>query len=115
MAEALFNEMAKGKSKIVAISAGTRPATQIDHNVIETMREINIDIEEQKPKLLTLETIENADRVIAMGCGVQETCPAGFIPTEDWELDDPGGKTIDEVRNIRDQITTKVKALYGEL
>ena len=59
--------------------------------------------------------IEDADRIITMGCGVEETCPAGFVPTEDWELDDPKGKSPDEIRKIRDEIKARVSALVKEL
>ena len=69
----------------------------------------------QKPKSLTLEMLESADRVITMGCSVAEVCPASFVPTEDWELDDPEGKSIEEIRQIRDQIKTKVEVLVKEL
>ena len=112
MAEAFFNKMTN--SKAVAISAGTRPSAHIDHNVVEAMLEISIDIRQQRPKPLTLEMMESADRVITMGCGVEETCPASFIPTEDWELDDPEGKSIEEIRKIRDTIRDRVETLVKE-
>ena len=113
MAEAFFNQMAKGKA--VASSAGTEPAAHTDSNVAMAMHEIGIDIMNQKPKPLTLEMLESADRVIAMGCNVAEVCPASFVLTEDWELSDPKGKMIEEVRHIRDQIKTKVEVLVKEL
>jgi arsenate reductase len=113
MAEAFFNQMAKGKA--VASSAGTQPAAHTDSNVVMAMREIGIDILSQKPKPLTLEMLESANRVITMGCNVAEVCPASFVPTEDWELSDPEGKMIEEVRHIRDLIKTKVEVLVKEL
>ena len=113
MAEAFFNQLAKGKA--VAISAGTRPAAQVNSTVVATMREVGIEIVDQKPKSLTLEMVESADRVITMGCGVEEVCPASFIPTEDWTLEDPEGKPIEKVRQIRDQIRVKVEVLVKEL
>ena len=113
MAEALFNQLAKGNAE--AISAGTQPAAQVNHTVIEAMRELGIEVGHQKPKSLTLEMMEGADRVITMGCGVEGVCPASFVPTEDWELADPEGKAIEEVRQIRDQIKAKVEALVKEL
>jgi len=113
MAEAFFNQLAKGKA--VAISAGTKPATHTDRGVIEAMHEIGIDIRDQRPKPLTLEMLEKADRVITMGCGVEETCPASFIPTEDWELNDPKGKSLDEVRQIRDAVKARVEVLVKEV
>jgi len=113
MAEAFFNQMAAGKA--VATSAGTRPAAQVNPTVIAAMREVGIDISRQRPKALTLEMLESADRVITMGCSVEETCPASFVPTEDWELDDPEGKSLEEVRKIRDAIKDHVETLVKEL
>jgi protein-tyrosine-phosphatase len=109
MAEAFFNSVTKGKG--IAFSAGTQPAKQVNPKVIEAMREVNLDISNSKPKLLTLEMLEDADRVITMGCNVEEACPASFVPTEDWELANPEGKPIEEVRQIRYQVDEKVKAL----
>jgi arsenate reductase len=113
MAEAFFNQLAKGKA--VAISAGTQPATQVNATVVAAMSESGIETGNQKPKSLTLEMLESTDRVITMGCNVAEVCPASFVPTEDWDLNDPEGKSIEEVRQIRDQIKTKVEVLVKEL
>ena len=109
MAEAFFNKMVKGKA--AAISAGTQPASQVNHTVTAAMREVNIDISNQKPKSLTLEIMESADRVITMGCSLEEACPASFVTTEDWKLEDPEGKTIEKVREIRDEIKARVEVL----
>ena len=113
MAEALFNYLVQSKAR--AISAGTRPAAHTDRNVTAAMKEIGIDISYQRPKALTLEMMEMADRVITMGCGVAETCPASFVPTEDWQLDDPEGRSLEEVRVIRDTIRAHVEKLVGEV
>jgi arsenate reductase len=113
MAEAFFNHMAGDKA--TAISAGTRPAAHKDKGVVEAMLEVGIDIRHQKPKALTLEMMESADRVITMGCGVEEVCPASFGPAEDWELDDPEGKAPEEIRKIRDEIKARVEALVKEV
>ena len=112
MAEAFINQMAKGKVK--AISAGTKPATHTDKGVVKVMREIGIDVSKQKPKALTMEMMEKSDHVITMGCGVQETCPASFVPTDDWELDDPEGRSLEEIRKIRDTIRDRVERLVKE-
>ena len=109
MAEAFFNQFAK--SKAIALSAGTQPASEINPLIIQVMRESGLDISDYKPKMLTLEMVDKADRVITMGCNVAETCPAGFITTEDWQIEDPEGKTIDEVRIIRDKIKNRVLSL----
>ncbi len=113
MAEAFFNRLAAGKA--MAISAGTVPAEKVNPTVVRVMAELGIDISQQKPKTLTFEMVESADRAITMGCGVEETCPASFIPTEDWGLEDPEGKPIEEVRRIRDEIKTRVEALIKGL
>ena len=109
MAKAFFNALAGGKGS--ADSAGTQPSPQINPVVIDVMREVGIDISREKPKLLTPELLEEYDRVITMGCGVAETCPASFLPTEDWELDDPAGQPIETVRRIRDEIKSRVDSL----
>ena len=105
--------MAAGKVK--AISAGTEPAEAIDPVVVEVMCEVGIDISHQKPKKLTLAMIEQADKVITMGCGVEAVCPATFIETEDWDINDPSGKPVEKVREIREQIQARVLALLKEL
>ena len=113
MAQAFFNQMAKGKAK--SFSAGTQPADKVNPVVVEAMREVGIDISRQKPKLLTLEMVEGADRVITMGCGVEGVCPASFVPTEDWQLEDPEDKPIEQVRQIRNEVKAKVAGLMKEL
>jgi len=64
--------------------------------------------------MLTLEMMESANRVITMGCGVEETCPAGIVPMEDWGIEDPEGKPVEKVRQIRDDIRNRVAALIKE-
>ena len=113
MAEAFFNRLAKNRA--VAFSAGTSPAEYINPLVIRVMGELGIDIRRQKPKALTLEMMEKADRAITMGCGVEPACPASLVPTENWELDDPEGKSLEEVRKIRDEIKSRVEALVKVL
>ena len=107
MAEAFFSNMVKGRAK--AISAGTQPSDKV------AMREVGIDISRKKPKMLTLEMIDSVDRVITMGCGAEGVCPASFIPTEDSQLDDPDGKSIEQVRQIRDEVKSRVEKLIKEL
>jgi len=113
MAEAFFNQMAKGRSK--GLSAGTQPSKKVNPMVVEAMSEVGIDISHRKPKMLTLEMLEDVDRVIAMGCSVEKACPASCVPTEDWELDDPEGKPIEEVRQIRNKIKARVEELVEAL
>jgi arsenate reductase len=113
MAEALFNKYAK--SRFRAISAGIVPGKQVNPLVMEVLKEIGIDISGNKPKLVTNEMIKEADKIITMGCET-DFCPANFLPkVEDWALEDPKGKSIEEIREIRDKIDRKVKALIQKL
>ena len=113
MAEAFVNKLAAGRAR--AASAGTEPAATIDKTVTKVMREVGIDVGHQKPKKLTPEMIEQAAKVITMGCGVEGICPAASTETEDWGIDDPGGKPIEKVRQIREQIQAKVMELLDEI
>jgi len=106
MAEAFFNRYARGKAR--ALSAGTQPADEVNPVVVEAMREVGIDINGNKPKLLTRDMLEQADMVVTMGCGVEGVCPATFVETKEWELEDPRGKPLTEVRRIRDEIKARV-------
>jgi arsenate reductase len=113
MAEALFNHLAQGKVR--AVSAGTEPARALDPNAVAVMAELGIDISRQSPKGLTQEMVDDATRVISMGCGVEEACPVWARPDEDWDLDDPYHQPIEVVRRIRDQIRERVETLVREL
>lgn len=114
MAEAFANRL--GQGKLIAQSAGTQPDESIDPVVAEAMREIGYDLSGRRPKPMSVEMVDSADRVITMGCGVDDgVCPAALVPTEDWELDDPKGQPIEKVRQIRDQIRHKVERLLEEL
>jgi arsenate reductase len=112
MAEAFFNRLAKGKAR--ALSAGTDPADVLNPTVVEAMREVGIDIGGNRPKALTPKMLEQADRAITMGCEVEGVCPATSIKTEDWALEDPGGKPLKEVREIRGRIMARVKKMLEE-
>ena len=115
MAEAFFNQLAKGKAR--AYSAGTQPIDKVNPVVVEAMREVGIDLSGNKPKALTMDMVEKADRMITMGCGAEAgaVCPASFIETEDWALEDPKGKSLAQVRKIRDEIKKRVIKLLNEL
>lgn len=113
MAEALFNLYAEGEA--FAFSAGTHPASHVDRNVVEAMKELGLDIRAQRPKMLTADMLDGVDRVITMGCGVEGVCPAAFIPAEEWELEDPEGKPIEKVREIRNEIDARVKKLIDDI
>jgi arsenate reductase len=113
MAEALFNHYAEGRAQ--AFSAGIRPASKVNPVAVEAMREMGIDISARRPRMLTPRMVEEADRIITMGCGVEGICPATFVPTEDWQLDDPEGKPVYRVREIREEIECRVKKLIKEI
>jgi arsenate reductase len=112
MSQALFQRAGGGHHQ--ALSAGTTPAAHVHPEVVEAMRELGIDLADRTPQLLTPELAAQADIVVTMGCG--DECP--FIPGKryiDWDLTDPAGKPLDEVRAIRDDIDQRVRALLDEL
>ena len=113
MAKGFFNAYAKNLG--IADSAGTKPSIDVNPVVVKAMQEVGINITHEKPKLLTLELMDKFERVITMGCGIEDSCPASFLPTEDWKLEDPKGKPIEIVRNIRDEVKLKVEELIHEL
>ncbi len=113
MAEAYFKKLAKGKA--TAFSAGSRPALSVHPAVVQVMAEAGMDLSSKTPRLLTAEMMEGIDRVITMGCGEDTACPTAWVKSEDWELDDPAGKSIEEVRRIRDEIERRVKVLIKDL
>jgi len=114
MAEAFANHY--GKGKVVASSAGIMLADRVNPLVVEAMRENGIDISMNRPKLLTPAMAEDADKIITMGCSVEKICPAPLLKNViDWELEDPKGKPLEKVREIRDEIEKKVLKLIAEL
>jgi len=112
MAEAFLSKLSSGK--IVAFSAGVKPANQVNPMAVEVMREIGIDMSKQKPKMLTQEMIREADKVITMGCGA-EVCRAPLVESEDWGIEDPSCKSIEKFREVRDQIKRRVEKLLDQL
>jgi len=112
MSEALFRLAAGGRHE--ARSAGTTPAEHVHPEVVETMRELDVELAEARPHRLDLADAEWADLVVTMGCG--DACPV--VPGTrylDWELPDPKGRPLDEVRATRDEIARRVAALVDEL
>jgi protein-tyrosine-phosphatase len=113
MAEGFFREYAP---KFEVVSAGTEPKSELNPIVVETMKEMGIDITNQKPKLLSNEMLEDSVKTVNMGCIDQETCPSLFVKDLlEWSIADPKGKTIEEVRKIRDQTKSKVLDLIKKL
>jgi arsenate reductase len=117
MAEAFTNHLAAEKGlDIRGHSAGTVAGERINPVAAQVMEEVGIPLTGQFPKQITQEMANSADRVIGMGCGVDaEACPAKFLLTEDWGLDDPAGQPIEKVRGIRDQIRERVEKLLAEV
>ncbi|MGQ0668425.1 MAG: arsenate reductase ArsC [Actinomycetota bacterium] len=112
MGAALLDHHARGRVRVR--SAGTAPADEIDPAVIASMMELGIDLSGRSPKPLTDPAVRAADVVVTMGCG--DACPV--YPAKrylDWDLPDPSGKTIDEVRPIRDEIDRRVGELLHQL
>jgi len=109
MAAAFFDARAD-PAKARAVSAGTRPADKVHPEVVEAMREVEIDLGGATPRLLEPKIAEEADLLVTMGCG--EECP--FVPglaREDWELPDPKGQPVELVRRIREEIRSRVLSL----
>lgn len=106
MAAAFFNLLAD-PSKARAVSAGTEPGLRVHPEVLEAMKEVGIDLSEAKPQKLTDELARQAQLLITMGCG--DKCP--YVPglrRDDWPLPDPKGRPMEEVRNVREEIRTRV-------
>jgi arsenate reductase len=112
MSQALFERAAEGRHS--ALSAGTTPGERVHPEVVEVMRELGIDLAGCRPQALSVELAQQADVVVTMGCG--DACP--YIPGKryiDWNLTDPKGRPIEEVRATRDEIQRRVSALASEL
>jgi len=114
MSAALFERAAGGRHR--ALSAGTLadPDGRVHPEVVEVMREVGVDLSQRRPQRLTRELAEQADVVVTMGCG--DECP--YIPGRryvDWDLADPKGRPVDEVRATRDDIGARVESLVAEL
>ncbi len=109
MAAAWLNALATPE-KVVAESAGTRPGVHVHPEVLAAMREVGIDLSSQAPRLLTEELASGATMLITMGC--EESCPiVPGVERDDWPLEDPKGKPVERVREIRDEIRRRVEAL----
>ena len=113
MAEAFAKKY--GENKFIASSAGNKPASKVNPLVVEAMKEKGIDISQNKPKLISFHMANDSDLIVTMGCNDQGICPGPFFkPTIDWKLEDPKGKPLEKVREIRDEINHKVQRLIEE-
>ena len=114
MSAALFERAAGGRHRALSAGSDADPGGRVHPPVVEVMRELGIDLSDRKPRRLTRELAEQADVVVTMGCG--DACP--FIPGKryvEWELEDPKGRAVDDVRATRDDIARRVEALVAEL
>ncbi len=114
MSAALFERAAHGRHHALSAGSEADPDGHIHPQVVEVMRELEIDISQRRPRRLSRGLAEQADIVVTMGCG--DACP--YIPGKqyiDWDLADPKGRPIDEVRATRDQISERVEALVAQL
>jgi arsenate reductase (thioredoxin) len=112
MAAGWLTHLSEGRVEVR--SAGSAPADQVNPAAVEAMKEVGIDITDQKPKILTFDAVEASDVCITMGCG--DVCPV--FPGKrylDWKLDDPAGQGVEAVRPIRDEIKTRIEGLIAEL
>ncbi len=114
MAEAFARKHGRGLA--LAESAGTLPAKLVNPVVVQAMKEKGIDLSENHPRIMDLKRAEQADIIITMGCSVEEYCLGPFLKNAvDWGLPDPKGKSIEEVRKIRDEIEQRVLKLLRDL
>ena len=115
MAEGIAKHLSKGKVSVH--SAGTKPEKKITPLAVEVMKEIGIDISNQKPKLITSDMLNVSTHFVSMGWGVQEACPVpiGVPNIEEWDIEDPWGKNIEIFRKTRDIIKEKVENLLKKL
>jgi arsenate reductase len=112
MAAAWFNSLAN-PSEAQAVSAGTEPGPRVHPEVLEAMKEVGIDLSGQTPQLLTDELARGARMLVTMGCG--EQCPVvPGILRDDWPLEDPKGKPLARVREIRDEVKRRVQRLIDQ-
>jgi protein-tyrosine-phosphatase len=104
-----------GEGKLEATSAGTMPTNEVNPVVVQVMREKGIALSTNKPKLITREMVQDADTIIVMGCSAEGFCPAPLLnKVVDWGIEDPKGKPIEKVREIRDEIERKIRKLADE-
>ena len=112
MAAALFNALAD-PARARAVSAGTNPGERVHPEVVQVMKDDGIDLSGARPQRLTPELASTAEMLVTMGCG--DECP--YVPglrRDDWPLEDPKGKPVDRVREIRDEIRTRVRSLIEQ-
>jgi protein-tyrosine-phosphatase len=114
MAEGFFRKYAPEGYE--PMSAGTKPTFQINPIAVQAMDEVGVDIKQQKPKEITEDMMRNSTKIVNMGCMDKSFCPTLFIPNLiDWGIEDPKGKSIEQVRGIRDDIEQRIRQLVTNL
>jgi protein-tyrosine-phosphatase len=114
MSAAFFERAAGGRHHALSAGSEADPDGRVHPQVVEVMRELDVDLSDRRPQRLSRELAERADVVVTMGCG--DACP--YIPGKrylDWELEDPKGRPVEEVRATRDDIARRVEELVAEL
>ena len=114
MSAALFEQAAAGRHRALSAGSEADPQGRVHPEVVEVMRELGVDLSDRRPQRLSTELAERADVVVTMGCG--DACP--YIPGKrylDWELPDPKGRPVAEVRALRDDISRRVDELVDDL
>jgi protein-tyrosine-phosphatase len=103
-------------STVEIVSGGTLPGQEVNRIVVDAMREVGVDLSREKPRRIGAADLANCDVVVSMGCSSDDVCPAGFRgDARDWALPDPKGRSIGEVRRIRDEIERRVRDLLREV
>jgi arsenate reductase len=106
----------RGRDDVEILTGGTEPADDVHEEVVDAMADAGIDVADRTPREVTFAELRDADYVITMGCSAEDVCPAGWAgENRDWALDDPDGRSPDEVVAIRDEIEARVHDLFDEL
>ncbi len=113
MAEAFARTLSGGV--VDALSAGTLPSEGLNPVVVAVMEERGIPLAGHYPKVIDQEMVDDADCAFTMGCAVDDACPAVFVPSEDWGLEDPAGQPVEKVRTIRDEVEARVRAMLADM
>jgi arsenate reductase len=111
---ALLNQLADGRAR--GISAGTEPDERVNERTVTVLREIGIEVADEKPERVTLQQLRQADRVVSLGCPLpSELAAAAAGKIEEWPMPDTAGKPVEAVREVRELIRARVQGLIGEL
>jgi arsenate reductase len=114
IAAALFNRLAEGRAR--GESAGTEPDERVNERTVAVLREVGIEVPDERPQRVTVEQLQHADRVISLGCPLEpELASAADGKIEEWPMPDTAGKPVEAVREVRELIAARVRRLVAEL